>query len=430
MRGSCWRRLNGKSLKLKSTVNPTRRADLPGHVNHTRDTRRMKMSGLLSRRSTDLAGVVGTVRQIGVGSQVPRKLGAKDVAVLDLNRAPADTARALVDAGVAAVVHVPRQGEEMLPRAAFRILAASTIPVIEDADLSGVADGTRVRIDDGVVYSVKSEDEITSGREVDPATLLAEVDTAESGYVESALAHLANATEFLSLEHPLLLDGEGLPSIDVDFTDRHVVVVTGDAAARGQLAELKPFIREYRPLLVGVGAGAEFLRSARLTADVVVATPTDVSDDVLTDGAVLVVPADRDGRAEGLERITELGLGATTFPAAATARDMALLLAYHGGAEMIVVTGDDRGLENAFRDSSAPSSTMVDTTVSSRLVHADACATLYRSRGAGIGLALVVLAALIAVAAVVVARDAAADLLIWAVETWNSFALWVQGLFR
>jgi uncharacterized membrane-anchored protein len=94
---------------------------------------------------------VGTVRQIEVGSQVPRKLGAKDVAVLDLNRAPADTARALVDAGVTAVVHVPRQGEEMLPRAAFRILAASTIPVIEDADLSGVADGTRVRIDDGVV---------------------------------------------------------------------------------------------------------------------------------------------------------------------------------------------------------------------------------------------------------------------------------------
>jgi hypothetical protein len=39
---------------------------------------------------------------------------------------------------------------------------------------------------------------------------------------------------------------------------------------RRQLAELKPFIREYRPLLVGVGAGAEFLRSARLTADVVV----------------------------------------------------------------------------------------------------------------------------------------------------------------
>src|SRR5699024_4359856 len=145
--------------------------------------------------------------------------------------------------------------------------------------------------------------------------------------------------EFLSLEHPLLLDGEGLPSIDVDFTDRHVVVVTGDVAARGQLAELKPFIREYRPLLIGVGAGAEFLRSARMTADVVVATPTDVSDEVLTDGAVLVVPADRDGRAEGLEKITELGLGATTFPAAATARDMALLLAYHGGAEMIVVTG-------------------------------------------------------------------------------------------
>jgi len=142
-----------------------------------------------------------------------------------------------------------------------------------------------------------------------------------------------------------------------------------------------------------------------------------------------VVPADRDGRAEGLERITELGLGATTFPAAATARDMALLLAFHGGAEMIVVTGEPRGLETAFATSSAPSSTMVDTAVASRLVHADACATLYRSHGTGIGLALLVLAALVAIAAVVVARDAAQDLLIWAIETWNSFALWVQGLF-
>ncbi|MFN7242970.1 MAG: putative cytokinetic ring protein SteA, partial [Dietzia cercidiphylli] len=207
-------------------------------------------------------------------------------------------------------------------------------------------------------------------------------------------------------------------------------VVTGDRASEAQLSDLKPFMKEYRPLVVGVDGGAELLRAARISADVVVATPTGVSDEVLTDGAVLVVPADRDGRAEGLERVTELGVGATTFPAAATARDMALLLAFHGGAEMIVVTGDDRGLENAFGASSAPSSTMVDTAVSSRLVHADACATLYRSRGAGIGLALVVLAALIAVAAVVVARDSAQDLLIWAIDAWNTFALWVQGLVR
>lgn len=388
------------------------------------------MSGLLSRRSNDLAGVVGTVRQIGTGSPLPKRLGAKDVAVLDLNRTAADTARTLVEVGVAAVIHVPRPGENMLPREAFRILAASTIPVIEDADLSDVADGTRVRIDDGVIYSVKSDEEIATGRESGSAALLNELNAAESGLVESALAHLANATEYLSIEHPLLLDGQGLPEIDIDFAGRHVLVVTGDPESSAQLADLKPFAREYRPLLVGVDGGAEMLRSARMSADLVVATPSEVSAEVLTDGPVVVVPADRDGRAEGLDRISELGVGATTFPAAANARDMALLLAYHGGAEMIVVTGPDRGLENIFSESSAPSSTMVDTTVSSRLVHAHACATLYRSRGAGIGLALVVLAALIAIAAVVVARDTAQDLLIWAVETWNSFALWVQGLFR
>lgn len=390
----------------------------------------MKMSGLLNRRSNDLAGVVGAVRQVPAGAPAPKRLGGKDVVVLDLNRTSAATARALVDAEVAAVVHVARPGEEMLPRAAFRILAGSTVPVIEDADLSGVADGTRVRIDEGMVYAVKTDEELATGREAGSTDLLAEVDAAESSYVESALAHLANSTEFLSIEHQLLLDGEGLPEIDVDFVDRHVVVVTGSEASKDQLADLKPFIREYRPVLVGVDGGAELLRAAKLTADLVVATPTAVSDEVLTDGAVLVVPADRDGRAEGLERISELGIGATTFPAAATARDMALLLAYHGGAEMIVATGEARGLENAFGASSSPSSTMVDTTVASRLVHAEACATLYRSRGAGIGLALVVLAALVAVAVVVLMRDSAQDLLVWAVESWNSFALWVQGLIR
>lgn len=386
------------------------------------------MSGLLSRRSNDLAGVSGTVRRLPAGSSISRRLGAKDVAVLDLNRTSADTARALVDAGVVAVVHTPRAGEQMLPRSAYRVLAASTIPVLTDADLAAIEDGTRVRIDEGVVYAAKSEDELATGREAAAEALLSEVDTAETAYVESALAHLANATEFLSLEHPLLLDGEGLPSIDVDFHDRHVVVVTGGEDSEAQLAELKPFIKEYRPLLVGVDGGADLLRSAKQSADLVVATPTAVSDDALTDGAVLVVPADRDGRADGLERVSELGLGATTFPAAADARDMALLLAFHGGAEMIVVTGGGRGLEDSFTPDASPSSTMVDKAVATRLVHADACSTLYRSRGAGIGLALVVLAALIAVAAVVVARDSAQDLLVWVIDAWNTFALWVQGL--
>lgn len=388
------------------------------------------MSGLLSRRSNDLAGVSGTVRQIRAGTPAPRKLGAKDVAVLDLNRATADTARALVEAEVAAVVHVPRAGEQMLPRAAYRILAASTIPVIADADLGEVEDGARVRIDEGVVYSAKSGDELATGREPGAAALLQEVDTAETAYVESALAHLANATEFLSLEHPLVLDGEGLPEIDIEFTDRHVVVVTGGDDSAGQLASLKPFIKEYRPLLVGVDGGADLLRAAKHSVDLVVGNPTSISDEALTDGAVLVVPADRDGRAEGLERVSELGVGATTFPAAATARDMALLLAFHGGAEMIVVTSGDRGLEDAFTTGAAPSSTMVDKAVATRLVHADACSTLYRSRGNGLALALVVLAALIAIAAVVVARDSAQDLLVWAIDMWNSFALWVQGLLR
>ena len=395
----------------------------------------MKMSGLLSRRTHDLPGVHGVIRRVDPSAPLPRKLGAKDVVVIDLNRTDPATARALVEARVAAVIHQPHADEQMLPRTAYRVLAGSTVPVLQDvpvASLTDLGDGTRVRVDGGVLYrDDKSGSEVASGRQVDSAELIEQVDAAEATFVDSTLAHLANATEFLSLEHSLLLDGEGIPEIEgLRFTGRHVVVVTGEVDSAEQLQKLKPFIKEYRPILVGVDGGADLLVEAKMTPDLVVAVPTTVSDTVLVDTARLVVPADRDGRCEGLERVRELGIGATTFPAAATPRDMALLIAHHSGADMIVVTGDDSGLEGAFTDSAAPSSTMVDRALASKLVHANACASLYRTRGSGVGIALLVLAALVAIAAVVIARGAAQDFLLWAVETWNSFALWVQGLFR
>lgn len=399
----------------------------------------MKMTGLLSRRAHDLPGVTGTVRRLHPGAPVPRRLGPKDIVLTDLNRTGVEAAETLVAAEVAAVVHTPREGEEMLPRGAYRILAGSTVPVLEhvevadeagdDDALEALGDGARIRIDGGVVY--KGLDEVASGRRIESSELLAELDDAEAVYIDNALAHMANATEFLSLEHPLLLDGEGVPEIEgLDFAGRHVVVVTSDEDAERQLADLKPFLKEYRPLVIGVDGGGDVLRAAKVSADLLVATPTEVADATLTDGVPLVVPADRDGRCEGLERLHALGVGATTFPAAATARDLALLLAHHGGAEMIVVTGDDAGLEGAFGPDSAPSSTVVDRALASKLVHARACATLYRSKGSGVALALVVLAALAAVAAIVLVRGSGPEILSWAVDTWNSFALWVQGLVR
>ena len=125
-----------------------------------------------------------------------------------------------------------------------------------------------------------------------------------------------------------------------------------------------------------------------------------MSVEVLRSGAQVVLPADADGHAKGLERIQDLGVGAMTFPAAGSAADLALLLCDHHGASLIVTAGHGASIEEFFdrsRQQSNPSTFLTRLKVGEKLVDAKAVATLYRSRVSGGAIALLVLAMLIAV---------------------------------
>ena len=108
----------------------------------------------------------------------------------------------------------------------------------------------------------------------------------------------------------------------------------------------------------------------------------------------------------GLTRIQDLGVGAITFPAAGTASDLALLLADHHGADLIVTVGYGGGLDDFFdrsRRETNPSTFLTRLKVGPKLVDANAVASLYRTRGSGVGIALLVLATLAAVIATLMA---------------------------
>lgn len=107
------------------------------------------------------------------------------------------------------------------------------------------------------------------------------------------------------------------------------MIVAEEPSAAEDLKALKPFIKEYQPVLVGVGAGADVLRKAGYRPALIVGDPDKMSVEVLRSGAQVVLPADADGHAAGLERIQDLGVGAMTFPAAGSAADLALLLCDH-----------------------------------------------------------------------------------------------------
>jgi uncharacterized membrane-anchored protein len=93
---------------------------------------------------------------------------------------------------------------------------------------------------------------------------------------------------------------------------------------------------------------------------VIVGDMDSVSDSALRCGAELVVHAYRDGEAPGAARLERLGVKYATVSAPGISEDIALLLAFEKGAELIVAVGTHFNLtEFLERDRAGMSSTFV-----------------------------------------------------------------------
>src|SRR5207248_3822608 len=94
-----------------------------------------------------------------------------------------------------------------------------------------------------------------------------------------------------------------------------------------------------RPVLVGVDVGADALLEVGLQPDIIIGDFDSVSDAALDTGAQLIVHAYPGGHAPGAQRLEQAGRDYTLFEAAGTSEDIAMLLAYEKGAELIVAVG-------------------------------------------------------------------------------------------
>ncbi|MDT7757127.1 MAG: hypothetical protein QOH27_3025 [Mycobacterium sp.] len=391
----------------------------------------MKMSALLSRNAEPRPGVSGIARVDRDIDRLLRRVGPGDIVVLDALDLDRITADALVEAGVAAVVNASTSISGRYPNLGPEVLVANNVTLIDETGpevFKKIKDGARVRVNNGGVYA--GDRRIALGTERTDEEIHELMHEAKSGLVAHLEAFAGNTIEFIRSESPLLIDGMGIPDIDVDVNRRHVIVVAEDPSAADDLRGLKPFIKEYQPVLVGVGTGADTLRKAGYRPQLIVGDPESMSVEVLRSGAQVVLPADADGHAKGLERIQDLGVGAMTFPAAGSAADLALLLCDHHGASLIVTAGHSASIEEFFdrsRQQSNPSMFLTRLKVGEKLVDAKAVATLYRSRVSGGAIALLVLAMLIAVIAALWVSRADGAVLQWITDYWSQFSLWVQG---
>jgi uncharacterized membrane-anchored protein len=406
--------------------------DVSPRIKPTARLRVPRFRGLRRERGDAEGATTGVARLDGKTKKLTKRLEPGDIAIIDHVDLDRVSAEALASCGVAAVINVARSISGRYPNLGPQILVEAGVPLIDDVGpdvFTKVHEGDLVRVDGEALLA--DDQVVAKGIRQTEQTVEAAMTEARAELPAQLEAFAANTMEFLKRERDLLLDGVGVPDVTTDLDGRHVLIVVRGYHYREDIATLRPYIREYRPILIGVDGGADALIEAGYRPDMIVGDMDSVSDEALTCGAELVVHAYRDGRAPGLKRVHDLDQHAVVFAAAGTSEDIAMLLADDSGATLIVAVGTHATLvEFLDKGRAGMSSTFLTRLrVGSKLVDAKGVSRLYRSRIKGSSLLLLVAATLVAMIVAIVSSPAGDAFAPVVADKWHQFVYWLTGLF-
>jgi uncharacterized membrane-anchored protein len=392
----------------------------------------MRLPTLRRTRTVEPGALAGTARVDRRTKRLVGRLRPGEIAVIDhvdIDRVAADS---LVAVGVLAVLNAKPSISGRYPNLGPEVLIQAGITLIDDLGedlLEKVSEGDLVSIEGDTVLVDGTA--VATGVRQDAESVAKAMADAREGLSVQLEAFAANTMDYLKQERDLLLDGVGVPDVETRIAGRHVLIVVRGYDYKADLDVLRPYIREYKPVLIGVDGGADALVENGYSPDMIIGDMDSVTDDVLRCGAEVVVHAYPDGRAPGLDRVRGLDVPALTFPAAATSEDLAMLLADEKGASLIVAVGTHANLVE-FLDKGRggmASTFLTRLKVGGKLVDAKGVSRLYRQNISGSSLLLLVLSAVAAMASAVAVSTVGKAYLAVVSEWWDNLLFQLGHLF-
>jgi uncharacterized membrane-anchored protein len=290
-----------------------------------------------------------------------KRVGPGDVAIIDHADLDRVSAEELIESGVPVVVNVapsqtgrfPNPGPLELVRGGVRLIDAPGV------DLFGsLTDGELVTIRGSGLY--RNGTCVAQGTQLDAPVLERALNEQRSRVTGALQAFAENTLQYLRDEGRLLTEGIDLPQLKTRLRDRHVLVVARGPGHKRDLRMVGSYVRDYKPVLIGVDGGADAILDAGWTPHMIVGDMDSVSDRALKSGAEIVVHAYRGGDAPGAARLDRLGLDYHVVHVPGISEDSAFLIAYEKGAQLIVAVGTHFNLvEFLERDRAGMSSTFV-----------------------------------------------------------------------
>ena len=315
--------------------------------------------------------------------KLAKSLSAGEIAVINHIDIDEVAANSLVERKIKLVINAAPSISGRYPNKGPKILIDNNILIIDNVGenvFEELKEGQVIEVNNGQIY--RDGQFIGSGEVMDKSVVEKRTQIAYENMSVELDRFIDNTIEYAKREKGFILGETEIPKMTTNYKDRHVLVVVRGQDYKEDLATIKSYIEEMKPILVGVDGGADALLECGYNPDVIVGDMDSVTDEALKKAKEIVVHAYVDGRAPGLKRVQDLGLDAVVFPAPGTSEDIAMLTAYEYGAELIVALGSHSNMIDFLEKGrkGMASTFLVRLKIGAKLIDAKGVNLLYKSK--------------------------------------------------
>ncbi len=284
--------------------------------------------------------IIGMVRLDKKTKNLVKRIKPGEIAIIKHKDIDEVAAESLVDKRVKLVINLDKSISGKYPNLGPKILNDSDIPILDDVkeDLfKCLEENDEIEVIGNEIF--KGGHLIGKGQLFTDEIINYKINQAKDNISIELEKFIENTLDYAKKEKDIILNEIHFPNIKTIIKGKHVVVVVRGKNYKEDLNILQSYIKEENPVLIGVDGGADALLEFGYKPDIIVGDMDSVSDNALKNCDEIIVHAYTDGSAPGMERIDSLGLKALTIPAPGTSEDIAMLLAYEKGADLIIALG-------------------------------------------------------------------------------------------
>ncbi|MCF6094430.1 putative cytokinetic ring protein SteA [Microaerobacter geothermalis] len=329
--------------------------------------------------------IQGFVKADSKTKNLMKRLLPGNIAVIKHPDVDEVAAKGLLESKVKAIINANPMLSGKYPAYGASYLLDHGIPLFEmgEEHFSLFSDGMEVNIDCGLDHLFILDDQHKIPlQKVTKEKIEKKLMEAKKNLPNTLKQFIDNTLIYAQREKDYFLQSLYIPALKTAIRGRHVLVVVRGTHYKEDLLAIRSYIKDYKPVLLGVDGGADALKEFGFIPDIILGDMDSVQDETLKFAKDLVVHAYPNGDAPGMKRIHQLGLKAITIPAPGTSEDIAMLLAYEKGAELIVTVGTHSNMIDFLEKGrkGMGSTVLVRMKIGNKLVDAKGVSKLYPGR--------------------------------------------------